>query len=184
MKLNRPFFLLIFAFVLFLSPFHVAGQHFEIGEGIPARMPDNGSATESSHPKFEGDEVFQSPGDIERFLQQFAERGGRIVGGEDVDILDYPWQTSVQLQPQFGGAHFCGATILSEEWVLGAAHCFFFDDVDLEPHHVRIRAGFTSMSSNEGTFHNVSELIIYPDYDDDDFQYDIALIRLANPINL
>ena len=184
MKLNRPTFLLIFAFVFSLLPLQGVGQHFEIGEGIPARKPDNGSATESSHPKFDGDEVFQSPGDIERFLMQFAERGGRIVGGEDVDILDYPWQASVQLQPQFGGAHFCGATILSDEWVLSAAHCFFFDDTDLQPFHVRIRAGFTSLSSNEGSFHNVSELIVYPDYDDNGFQYDIALVRLANPIDL
>jgi|GEM_PF-6586865 len=125
MKLNRPTFLLIFAFVFSLLPLQGVGQHFEIGEGIPARKPDNGSATESSHPKFDGDEVFQSPGDIERFLMQFAERGGRIVGGEDVDILDYPWQVSVQLQPQFGGAHFCGATILSDEWVLGVQPTVF-----------------------------------------------------------
>ncbi|XP_049957858.1 trypsin delta-like [Schistocerca serialis cubense] len=44
---------------------------------------------------------------------------GRIVGGEAVDISQYPWQLSLQKL----GSHSCGASIISSDWVLTAAHC-------------------------------------------------------------
>ena len=46
----------------------------------------------------------------------------RIVGG--VSATDpIPWQVSVRAC-QSGGCHFCGGTILDEQTVLSAAHCF------------------------------------------------------------
>lgn len=44
---------------------------------------------------------------------------GRIVGGVAVDIVDYPWQLSLQEY----GIHACGASIISSTWGLTAAHC-------------------------------------------------------------
>ncbi|KAJ3660289.1 hypothetical protein Zmor_004744 [Zophobas morio] len=44
---------------------------------------------------------------------------GRIIGGGDIDISQVPWQVSVQ----FYGAHICGGAILSQTWVITAAHC-------------------------------------------------------------
>lgn len=44
---------------------------------------------------------------------------GRIVGGKDADIEDFPYQVSLR----FLDDHFCGASILSEKYVLTAAHC-------------------------------------------------------------
>lgn len=43
----------------------------------------------------------------------------RIVGGEEADISDYGWQVSLQAN----GAHYCGGSIISPEWVLTAGHC-------------------------------------------------------------
>merc|ERR1719225_2066230 len=42
------------------------------------------------------------------------EVGAQIVNGRDAGVGDWPWQISL------GG---CGATIISPEWVLSAAHC-------------------------------------------------------------
>ena len=44
---------------------------------------------------------------------------GRIVGGFPIDIKQVPWQASLQRN----GNHSCGASIISENWLLTAAHC-------------------------------------------------------------
>lgn len=44
---------------------------------------------------------------------------GRIVGGEATFIEEYPYQASLQ----YYSSHRCGAVIISEEFLVTAAHC-------------------------------------------------------------
>lgn len=54
----------------------------------------------------------------------------RIVGGQAAKPGDWPW--IVTFDYEFNTAnpgHHCGGTLLTDEWILSAAHCFY-DDKD------------------------------------------------------
>lgn len=54
-------------------------------------------------------------GAVPLLLPQFAPGfSGRIVGGREVDIKDFPYQVSLQR----GGGHICGGSIIGERHVL------------------------------------------------------------------
>ena len=47
-----------------------------------------------------------------------------IVGGEDAEIQDYPYQVALLSTGGWGGGYaYCGGSIINEYWILTAAHC-------------------------------------------------------------
>merc|ERR1712211_153625 len=48
---------------------------------------------------------------------------GRIVGGDEAEDGEFPWQVSLRQIGAIGATHFCGGTVLNENWVVTAAHC-------------------------------------------------------------
>lgn len=50
---------------------------------------------------------------------ELTERSGRIVGGRDATIEEFPYMASVL----WFGQHVCGGAILNVNTVLTAAHC-------------------------------------------------------------
>ncbi|KAJ8416285.1 hypothetical protein AAFF_G00383070 [Aldrovandia affinis] len=53
-------------------------------------------------------------------VQNVFDRSLRIVGGQGAEYGSHPWLVSLRS----GGSHFCGGSILTDQWILSAAHCF------------------------------------------------------------
>ncbi|XP_067004201.2 trypsin-1-like [Anabrus simplex] len=99
---------------------------------------------------------------------------GRIVGGSSADIKNFPYQLSLQS----GGSHICGASIISTEWALTAAHCVAGASVS----RISLRAGTSSRGSG-GSVHQAAQIISHSRYDSWTIDYDFALIRVSSPFS-
>ncbi|KAJ8977366.1 hypothetical protein NQ317_007441, partial [Molorchus minor] len=101
--------------------------------------------------------------------------GGRIVGGNDVDIEDYPYTLVLLSSGQF----FCGAVLIDEEWALTAATCVSTASAS----SLSVRAGSTLQSSG-GQVVSVSNVIVNPDYDSSTHDLDLALLQLSEAVTI
>ncbi|XP_069764109.1 transmembrane protease serine 6 isoform X2 [Narcine bancroftii] len=102
----------------------------------------------------------------------------RIVGGTDSMEGEWPWQVSLQIQ----GHHICGGILLNERWVLSAAHCF--PSSHMPPKFWTIYLGkfkLSTVGSNELSF-KVLRILPHPYFDEDTYDYDIALLELDQPV--
>ena len=102
---------------------------------------------------------------------------GRIINGEDTSIDEIPYQVSIS----FFGSHYCGGSIVAEQWVLTAAHC-----ADEEPSDYKIRAG-SSHSHVGGSLHDVDKIIRHQKYFVSSVgipNNDIALFRVTKPFTI
>ncbi|XP_018566111.1 trypsin [Anoplophora glabripennis] len=102
--------------------------------------------------------------------------GGRIVGGEDADIADYPYQLCLIFE-DFGP--FCGAILIDEEWALTAAHC----TLDAEANNLTVRAG-SSLSTSGGQLVNVEKIYQHKGFNYDTAENDISLLKLASKVTV
>ncbi|XP_042324448.1 plasma kallikrein isoform X5 [Sceloporus undulatus] len=105
----------------------------------------------------------------------------RVVGGVNASLAEWPWQVSlhVKLSKQ---SHLCGGSIISDQWILTAAHC----TEDLLLTEVwRVYSGILKQSEiNKHTpVFKVQEIVVHPKYKVSEAGYDIALLKLDQPMN-
>uniref|UniRef100_A0A3Q3VN99 Coagulation factor IX n=1 Tax=Mola mola TaxID=94237 RepID=A0A3Q3VN99_MOLML len=107
----------------------------------------------------------------------------RIVGGDVVIPGEIPWQV-LSLIIRSSGKVFCGGTILSDRWVITAAHCLL--EVQVMSFYMSLVAGEHTLNLHEDTEQNyeVLEQHIHPRYNSSIslYNHDIALIYLKSPI--
>ncbi|XP_049840152.1 trypsin alpha-like [Schistocerca gregaria] len=98
---------------------------------------------------------------------------GRIIGGTNADIADYPWQVSFQ---EFG-LHNCGGSIISASWVLTAAHCV--EGVALS--WMSFRVG-SSIRESGGSVLQASSGFMHAQYDSGTTDYDVAVVQVSGSL--
>ncbi|XP_044741979.1 trypsin-7-like [Chrysoperla carnea] len=99
---------------------------------------------------------------------------GRIVGGENTTIEEYPYQISLE----YFGTHWCGGSVLSEIVILTAAHC----TDGILASRLKVRAG-TSIKGKGGVLIQVKTVYVNEKYNDDNTDFDVSLLVLAEPLS-
>uniref|UniRef100_A0A182IRP7 Uncharacterized protein n=1 Tax=Anopheles atroparvus TaxID=41427 RepID=A0A182IRP7_ANOAO len=109
--------------------------------------------------------------------QLLDDKDRRIVNGTDASILDYPFMISLRGGT---GGHSCGGSILSELWILTAAHCVGATTVFLQT----VQVGRTVISREvDDSVYSIVEVISHPGYDSRTSHInDIALLKLERPL--
>ena len=62
----------------------------------------------------------ERPDKIQEGLQ--CTKDARIIGGENAKQGSYPWQVNLEILHKGEGSSLCGGSILSENWIVTAAH--------------------------------------------------------------
>jgi len=108
----------------------------------------------------------------------------RIVGGEQALVGAYPWMTALVVNntsPISG--QFCGGSLIHREWVLTAAHCVTSGTQVDSPGSIDIVVNLHRRSDNNGIRRDLQAIVVHPQWNPSYFDYDIALLRLAQPID-
>uniref|UniRef100_A0A336LHA7 CSON013640 protein n=1 Tax=Culicoides sonorensis TaxID=179676 RepID=A0A336LHA7_CULSO len=115
--------------------------------------------------------AFSKPNGLETPNESGSER---IVGGVNAKPNEFPYQISLQKYEQ----HFCGGSIISETWVVTAAHCKIDGDIV-------VVAGDHDLSKETGREQkrNVVLFIVHEGFQGGVSQDDIALVKMHEPLN-
>ncbi|KAM5164863.1 coagulation factor X-like [Mantella aurantiaca] len=103
-----------------------------------------------------------------------TDENSRIVGGTLCELGQCPWQVLIRT---IRGVDFCAGSLISERWVLSAAHCF----EDVVPHHVTIGDYDKNLRDRDEQKILVLQVFSYPYFLGLYYDHDIALLYLRSP---
>uniref|UniRef100_A0AAR5PWV3 Peptidase S1 domain-containing protein n=1 Tax=Dendroctonus ponderosae TaxID=77166 RepID=A0AAR5PWV3_DENPD len=109
---------------------------------------------------------------------QAVKHVARVVGGGNAGLGSWPWQVALYKDGEFQ----CGATLVSNRWLVSAGHCFYGSPNE---HWVArlgaLRRGTTLPSPYE-QLRVISRIIVHPGYLDFGFINDISLLQMTYPV--
>ncbi|XP_068194965.1 complement factor D [Antennarius striatus] len=114
------------------------------------------------------------------FLLAFISYGEGIIGGREAAPHSRPYMASIQVQEGENMKHECGGFVIADQWVMTAVHC-----LPTGPNGRKVVLGLHSLSEHEETtqMFDILELHNHPDFNQANFDNDIALIKLDRPFN-
>ncbi|XP_027379105.1 serine protease 42-like isoform X1 [Bos indicus] len=99
----------------------------------------------------------------------------KILGGHDSEEGKWPWQVSLRVRNR----HVCGASLVTERWVLTAGHCI------LSRYQYSVMMGDRKLQGTlSGLVVPVSRVVVHPQFSTSGtVKNDLALLRLRYPVN-
>ncbi|OCT97345.1 transmembrane protease serine 11C-like [Xenopus laevis] len=96
---------------------------------------------------------------------------GKIVGGTNAALGSWPWQAALVSN------YLCGASLISNTWLVTAAHCIVKND----PNSYTVRLGTLYWSTTINRL-KLQQIIVHEKYSSAATGYDIALLKLVTPV--
>lgn len=98
----------------------------------------------------------------------------RVIGGEHAEPGQFPYLISLRVLSAF---HWCGGTILSERFVITAAHC-----TAAYPHDYLSVVTGAHLLTGDGVEYTIDQITTHPQFNSTFLQNDLSLIRLTESI--
>uniref|UniRef100_A0A8C8HNZ7 chymotrypsin n=1 Tax=Oncorhynchus tshawytscha TaxID=74940 RepID=A0A8C8HNZ7_ONCTS len=95
--------------------------------------------------------------------------GLKIVNGQNAVSGSWPWQVSLQ---DTSGFHFCGGSLISQNWVVTAAHCLILSEHDRQSNAEPIQVK------------SISRAITHPYYNSQNFNNNVTPLKLSSPVQI
>uniref|UniRef100_A0A5F8G3L7 MBL associated serine protease 1 n=1 Tax=Monodelphis domestica TaxID=13616 RepID=A0A5F8G3L7_MONDO len=117
----------------------------------------------------------------------------RIIGGRNAEPGFFPWQALIVVEDTSrvpNDKWFGSGALLSESWVLTAAHVLRSQRRDntvipVSREHVTVYLGLHDVRDKSGAVNRTAaRVILHPDFDIQNYNHDIALVQLKEPVPL
>merc|ERR1712032_1291329 len=126
------------------------------------------------------DDDYNYSGSSGDYICGLAQRNTKIVGGQETEVSEWPWQAGMVWSGS--SSVFCGATVISDEWILTAAHCTDGTGAN----EIQVLLGehdYWDGSETNMVRMDIAEIVNHAGYDSNTVDNDFALLRMANKLD-